>query len=72
MRVRWEVHKSHSLDRNISCEFFVSRVGDISEESEERAIRGAVGLIEGREVPLASYIRLGLKQINRSLASEMT
>ena len=56
-----EVHECHGLDRNIGSEFLVGGVREISEETEEVVSSRAVGLSEGREVPLASDLLLGLE-----------
>ena len=56
-----EVHEGHGLDGNIGSEFLVGGIGEISEEAEEVVSSRAVGLSVGREVPLASHLRLGLE-----------
>ena len=58
---RREVHEGHGLDGNIGSEFLVGGVREISEETEEVVSSRAVGLSEGREVPLASDLLLGLE-----------
>ena len=60
-RFRREVHEGHGLDGNIGSEFLVGGIGEISEEAEEVVGSRAVGLSEGREVPLASYLTLRLE-----------
>ena len=66
-----EVHVGHGLGGEVGGELFVNGVGNVAEVTEEGVVRGTGGFCERREVPLSSYVILGVIQVDVSQAVKM-